>query len=256
MANTIGFGQGAVNNTNGFGKAPTNNTIDFGEVCADSWSPETNLVGGASFSNIQSIETDGIDDYVSIPSYTSLDARDTFSISCWVKMPSGGGGGLIGKNHTTAYNSQRFRYQLNERQVQIYCGNIAFANSNLTMNADTWYHVCATFDRTLPTTNERTKFYIDGVAITNTLSSNWTQIVADTDPLTLGVVFRGTTSPIVVSAFQGKFDEVSVWQKTLSPTEVSDIYNSGTPNDVSGLGISDLVNYWRFEGTGTTATGY
>jgi len=45
MANTIGYGQAAVNNTNGFGKAPTNNTIDFGEVCADSWSPETNLTG-------------------------------------------------------------------------------------------------------------------------------------------------------------------------------------------------------------------
>ena len=47
MANTIGYGQGAVNNTNGFGKAPTNNTIDFGEVCADSWSPETNFEQGS-----------------------------------------------------------------------------------------------------------------------------------------------------------------------------------------------------------------
>ena len=48
MANTIDWGQGAVNNTNGFGKAPTNNTIDFGEVCADSWSPETNLTGASA----------------------------------------------------------------------------------------------------------------------------------------------------------------------------------------------------------------
>ena len=48
MANTINWGQGAVNNTNGFGKAPTNNTIDFGEVCADSWSPETNLTGASA----------------------------------------------------------------------------------------------------------------------------------------------------------------------------------------------------------------
>ena len=47
MANTIGYGQGAVNNTNGWGKSATNNTIDFGEVCEDSWSPETNLVGGS-----------------------------------------------------------------------------------------------------------------------------------------------------------------------------------------------------------------
>jgi len=51
MANTIYWGQAAVNNTNGFGKAATNNTIDFGEVCADSWSPETNLTG-ASASNL------------------------------------------------------------------------------------------------------------------------------------------------------------------------------------------------------------
>ena len=48
-------------------KQPTNNTIDFGEVCADSWSPETNLTGAGAtppFSNTKSIELDGIDDYV------------------------------------------------------------------------------------------------------------------------------------------------------------------------------------------------
>lgn len=48
MANTIDWGQAAVNNTNGFGKSATNNTIDFGEVCADSWSPETNLTGASA----------------------------------------------------------------------------------------------------------------------------------------------------------------------------------------------------------------
>ena len=64
MANTIDWGQGAVNNTNGWGKSATNNTIDFGEICADSWSPETNLVGGSSWSNTQSILTDGVDDFV------------------------------------------------------------------------------------------------------------------------------------------------------------------------------------------------
>ena len=51
MANTIGYGQGAVNNTNGWGKSATNNTINYGAVCADSYSPETNLVGGSSFTN-------------------------------------------------------------------------------------------------------------------------------------------------------------------------------------------------------------
>ena len=83
MANTINWGQGAVNNTNGWGKSATNNTIDFGEVCADSWSPETNLVGGTSFSNTQSIELDGVDDYVD---FDKTIAGTTFSISGWFKV--------------------------------------------------------------------------------------------------------------------------------------------------------------------------
>ena len=69
MANTIYWGQAAVENTNGFGKSATNNTIDFGEICSDSWSPETNLTGtGAtpSFSNTQSIELDGMDAFVTM----------------------------------------------------------------------------------------------------------------------------------------------------------------------------------------------
>ena len=91
--------------------------------------------GGSSFENTQSIETDGIDAHVSIPSYTSIDARNTFSISCWIKMPSGGGGGLMGKNRTTSYNSQRFRYQLTESSVQIFCGNIAFCiHTSISVN--------------------------------------------------------------------------------------------------------------------------
>ena len=94
MANTIGYGQGAVNNTIDWGKAPTNNTIDFGEVCADSWSPETNLVGGTSFSNTQSINLDGIDDYVNVGT-SSLGITSAITVSAWVKIPTtntGGGG--------------------------------------------------------------------------------------------------------------------------------------------------------------------
>ena len=86
MANTIDWGQGAVNNTNGFGKAPTNNTIDFGKVCADSWSPETNLTGtgGSSFSNTLSTSVDGIDDRIEI-NRTLGSGYAELSISTWVK---------------------------------------------------------------------------------------------------------------------------------------------------------------------------
>jgi hypothetical protein len=46
MANTIGWGQGSVNNTNEWGRGFVNNTIDWGDIYTNSWSPETNLEGG------------------------------------------------------------------------------------------------------------------------------------------------------------------------------------------------------------------
>lgn len=46
MANTIGWGQGSVNNTNDWGKGFATNVIDWAEIYTDSWSPETNLEGG------------------------------------------------------------------------------------------------------------------------------------------------------------------------------------------------------------------
>ena len=254
MANTIGYGQGAVNNTNGFGKAPTNNTIDFGEVCADSWSPETNLVGGASFSNTQSIETDGVDDHVSVPvPYTTIDARDTFSISCWLKMPSGGGGGVIGKNRTDSYNAKRFTFVVNETTIEINTNSLAFRNTSLSLG-NNWINVIVSVDRSRSTQSDRCRVYVNNVQQTNQGSTNFTQIVADTSPLTIGTLTRGTTSPIILTPFQGKIDEVAIWQTALSATDVNNIYNGGSPNDISGLGITGLINWWRFEGTGTTAT--
>jgi hypothetical protein len=41
----------------------------------------------------------------------------------------------------------------------------------------------------------------------------------------------------------GYIDEVSVWDTALSSTAVSDLYNSGTPTDLTGS--SNLVAWWR-----------
>ena len=74
MANTIYWGQAAVNNTIGFGQGAK--------------------IGGSSFSNTKSIELDGIDDYVNVGS-SSLGITSAISVSAWVKIPTSntGGGG-------------------------------------------------------------------------------------------------------------------------------------------------------------------
>ena len=210
--------------------------------------------GGSSFENLYSFAFDGSLDYINIPSYTTLDGLDKFTISAWVKMPSGGGGGLMGKNHTTSYNSQRVKYIFTLTAVQIYIGNITFSAS-LSLSADTWYHVVWNFDKTLSNLN-KSRVLINNVDVTNTNGSNVSSVVADTDPFTIGAVFRGTSSPIIVSAFEGNIDEVSIWNTALSDPDMTSIYNNGTPNDVSDLGISGLVNWYRMGDAATFSTNW
>jgi len=45
MANSIGWGQGAVNNLIGWGQGAINNLIGWGSVYANSWSGETDILG-------------------------------------------------------------------------------------------------------------------------------------------------------------------------------------------------------------------
>ena len=60
------------------------NTIDWGKIHYSSWSPETNLTGTASapsFTNTQSIELDGVDDYVTFGTMTGSSLAITGDIS-------------------------------------------------------------------------------------------------------------------------------------------------------------------------------
>ena len=50
----------------------------------------------------------------------------------------------------------------------------------------------------------------------------------------------------------GKMDEVAIWDSALSATEITKVYNSGEPfdltsNDGNYTSSADLQGYWRFE---------
>ena len=254
MANTIGYGQGAVNNTNGFGKAPTNNTIDFGEVCADSWSPETNLVGGSSFSNTKSIDLDGIDDYVEVADADNLSfgngvTDSPFSVSTWWKMDNANGFRGVQK-YSSSYeyrintigSSGILKCQLYDNSNTIYIGQQS--NVGLSSYVGQWIHVVMTYDGS--SSSSGIKLYLNGSLFASSDDSNgsYTAMHNTTSPFRLGKLTTGYAD--------GLIDETAIFSSELSASDVTTIYNSGVPNDISS--ISGLVSWWRFEGTGTTAT--
>lgn len=236
MANTIGYGQGAVNNTNGWGKSATNNTIDFGEVCADSWSPETNLVGGSSFSNLQSTEYDGIDDHIILPTIT---LPTDFSVSMWVKATTSGSvrdqvfGGASG---FFVFGTVVLNGGANANKMCYYNGSAYVALTPAIIRDGNWHNIVITYNSSA--TNLIT--YTDGVETYNATYNAGTNNVIDR-----------ISEDTFTNYWKGNLDELAVWTSELSASDVTSIYNSGVPNDISSL---SPVSWWRFEGSGTTAT--
>lgn len=247
MANTIGFGQAAVNNTNGFGKAATNNTIDFGEVCADSWSPETNLTGTGGvppFSNTKSIELDGVDDYVDCGNVTSLNGLANGSVSMWFKTSNTAGQIFMAK--WASGQQQFYAILFPNTRIDVYTDTIGFRSTDSIALADgNWHHLAITLDGGL-TGNQRFKVYVDATPLTNLGFSGATAFPTSTSDLLIG-----KRNDYGFSEWNGHLDEVSIWTKTLSSLEVSALYDNG-PTNLSAE--SNLANWWRFEGTGLTAT--
>lgn len=105
--------------------------------------------------------------------------------------------------------------------------------SNTALNANTWYHVAATYD------GATMKIYING-----TLDASKPQTGSVNSSGTFNVGYSYNTS----RNFNGKVDEVRVWKRALSQTEIA----QNTCNVT--LPATSLTAYWKFnEGGGTSA---
>ena len=91
----------------------------------------------------------------------------------------------------------------------------------------TWYHLVAVFDGTATGNANRLKIYLNGAqktfdSFSGTVPST---IPYGNHPTWIGRPSYGSTYQ---KNFNGKIDEVSIWNRVLSDSEISALYNSGT----------------------------
>jgi hypothetical protein len=259
MAVTNGWGQAAINNTNGYGKGAINATNDWGEVYADSSSGDTNIGVSAapSFTNTYSLNFDGVDDVVAMGDVLDManDGTDAFSISVWFKTTSSAtyqevvakqdGGGWYNGYAIYIKSGTEFRFFLGTIQGSEY---IMGKSTIATLNDGNWHHMVVTYDGS----QARAGFqvYHNGSAISNSNLRDVTPTdVANSADFMIGA--RGTGgSPALY--FDGNIDETSYFTSELSSSDVTSIYNSGVPNDISSL---SPVGWWRMGEEGTWSGG-
>ena len=211
------------------------------------------LTNGPTFStsvpeyvfNQYSVSFDGTDDYMSIGTVSELNGSiSAVTLSAWFNFS--------GTYHTDknlvlsggASGSDRFYFQqLSATQLR-YGSSSGFVNFTIpTVSASTWYHMAIVHNGTSASA------YFNG----SPSSSNPQTVTAPTanygTALKVGAYYTGS------AVFGGLLDEVSVFDSALSASNITSIYNSGVPNDISSL---SPVGWWRMgdndSGTGTTVT--
>ena len=190
----------------------------------------------AAFENLYSVDFDGVDDYVTIDGVSSEIDPNLGTYSAWVKVDSTSASGAIimartasSANQILLFNNPSYnetRMQWRGASTSIICGT----GVDITGDGN-WHHLAATWN----TTSNEVKIYLDGV-------------LKDTETIT--VSFSGTIDKVDIGQntdngafFVGNIDEVSIFDSVKSSGEITSIYNSGTPTDLSGE--SGLVGYWR-----------
>lgn len=185
-----------------------------------------------AFQNNYSLSFDGSNDYLDISSASSaVSGQADFSISFWY-YATAHPGRLIGAG--TASNN---RINISQPDSTFYFG-VSSGPTAIAPSLNAWHHIVCVKSGTTG------NIYIDG-----NLGGTASTLVATTSS-NQGDDFSIGRLPFLNEYGNAKFDEVAVFSTALSASDITAIYNSGVP---SNLSFYNPVGWWRMEeGTGTT----
>ena len=190
-----------------------------------------------------SLKFNGVSDYVDLGDSDDFSFGDgsndsPFSISAWVKLNdiTGTNKNLIGK-YTSVTNNDEYLLFFNpnngEFRFSLYdTSGFSFirVRSSLTIVADTWYHICVTYDGS--GANTGMEMYIDGSLQTGVKDSNNIYVAMENgiSPLTLGAYNSA-------NYLEGNLADVRIYDTALDNEDISAI--------ADGIHIQDnLVGWW------------
>ena len=215
------------------------------------WTPEIKETNYA-------LDFDGTNDYVAADGVTSnLDSSTglPFTVSAWAYPDTTTKGAIFAFNKTgnNAENLNLLFYAKDGSTKKFYhhgSGDNSYTGSTNTFEPGQWHHIVMVVD-----SSGNGKLFVNGEQEATWSSGTNTSV----NKFSIGQEYDGTGST-ASDFFDGKIDEVAVWNVVLSAADVTALYNSGnglkaSANSGNYDNSADLVGYWKFnEGTGSTLT--
>jgi hypothetical protein len=237
---------------------PTNGLVGWwpfnGNANDESGNGNNGTVNGATLTsdrfgnNAQAYVFDGIDDRVEVAHNQNLNCSSV-SISVWFNTnnflaSNGFAPHLLSKRETSGWGNS-FQMGVGPYQAQNACwadwsisgnGGIYYNNSTI-LNTGNWFNLVYTHDGT------NVKLFLNGALVKTIVSPGL--LTFNTLPLWFGARPNAGNNS---SWFNGKLDDIGIWNRALTQQEISDLYNA--VNCSNNLTITPQTNLLQ---TGSTA---
>ena len=179
----------------------------------------------------------GTDDFITIPDHADFNFSTALSVACWVYLSDTTGAQVFVSKYNHLTTEREWSFQTNTKLIRVVFGDATGiyvgqrTTDNDVIDNDGWYHVCFTYDA------GTVIIYINGVAVATS--------TVGTIPLTLD----NETADVVIGAqsvnqtvLAGTLDEVRIYDKVLTPTEVLNLSNwdGGPITDSSNNSINGV----------------
>ncbi|MFA5771798.1 MAG: PQQ-binding-like beta-propeller repeat protein [Thermoplasmata archaeon] len=191
----------------------------------------------------KSLRFDGVNDYVFVPDAASLKPT-SITIECWVK-PN------INYTSATPLTALIVKNTANSNTIAkgyiLYymTGGLAFSTAysstwygvskSIILEKDKWYHISGTYD------GATVKLYVNG-SMANSVSNSYT-VTYDNSPVWIGKAYTNSG----YRYFNGIIDEVRIYNRALTASEIKADYDSFTAVTVLDEGFENGLGNWSIQ---------
>ena len=178
--------------------------------------------------NGRAVQFDGSTSQVNLPKIVSVRGCYQASISVWFKINSLGSKNVIYAEENSLGYFYRFGCEVSsDGKVSAFMRNFDSGESSIGIIGETiefgkWYFLVMEFDAL----TQSFAMYLNGILVnTKTTTANPIPDTAPARTISVGY-FNGTTASDT-GVIDGVIDELGIWSRALSNTEVSELYNNG-----------------------------
>ncbi|MBU3680375.1 MAG: T9SS type A sorting domain-containing protein [Flavobacterium sp.] len=236
---------------------PTNGLVAYwpfnGNANDESGNGNNGTVNGATlttdrFGNSNNAYSfDGINDYIAT-NFVPNNSNQSRTISVWfnengLTLPNDGYSivsyGASSDNCSQAGGrfelGMYFNPNINAKSIKV--DGVCTAISASTTYSNGWHHFIVTYDNSFGNLFRFIKLYIDGILITG-INYNPNTIINTLNLSNFTIGKSPSSSSTTQRSYNGLLDDIGIWNRALTPEEITNLYNSVNTTDCSTLVIN------------------